>query len=66
MDGNQVVARARSLIGTRFRSQGRVPGVGLDCVGTVAIATGRDAGRIRRDYRLRGETLAALEQGLAA
>ena len=35
MDGNQVVARARSLIGTRFRSQGRLAAVGLDCVGTV-------------------------------
>jgi hypothetical protein len=46
--------RARALVGTRFRVQGRDP-EGLDCVG-VAIATYRvPAGDVRRDYRLRGD-----------
>lgn len=33
-----IVAAARSCIGTRFRAQGRVPGLGLDCVGVVLVA----------------------------
>lgn len=46
--------RARALVGTRFRPQGRSGG-GLDCVG-VAIATfGLAGGVVRRDYRLRGD-----------
>jgi len=35
-----IVAAARACIGTRFRSQGRVPGLGLDCVGVVLVAAG--------------------------
>lgn len=31
------MAAARECLGTRFRHQGRVPGVGLDCVGLVAV-----------------------------
>ena len=33
-----IVARARALIGTRFRPQGRSAAEGLDCVGLVALA----------------------------
>jgi cell wall-associated NlpC family hydrolase len=33
-----IVAAARACVGTRFRSQGRVPGLGLDCVGVVLVA----------------------------
>jgi cell wall-associated NlpC family hydrolase len=33
-----IVAAARACLGTRFRSQGRVPGLGLDCVGLVLVA----------------------------
>ncbi|SFR97975.1 hypothetical protein [Sphingomonas jatrophae] len=41
------VARARALVGVRFRAQGRDPALGLDCVG-VALAV---AGVSRRgDY----------------
>lgn len=36
-----IVASARSMLGTPFRHQGRVPGVGLDCVGLV-IAVARE------------------------
>lgn len=54
-------ARARALIGTRFRPQGRSRH-GLDCVGLAAAALG--LGEARRDYGLRGGDLAALEAGL--
>jgi murein DD-endopeptidase / murein LD-carboxypeptidase len=33
-----IVAAARACVGTRFRPQGRVPGLGLDCVGVVLVA----------------------------
>ena len=33
-----VVEAARQCVGTRFRPQGRVIGLGLDCVGVVLIA----------------------------
>ena len=45
--------RARALVGTRFRPQGRGAD-GLDCVGLVLAAFGIDGPEIRRDYRLRG------------
>jgi len=32
-----IVAAARSCVGTRFRAQGRVPGLGLDCVGVILV-----------------------------
>lgn len=32
------VAAARFCVGTPFRPQGRVPGLGLDCVGVVVVA----------------------------
>ena len=33
-----IVAAARACVGTRFRAQGRAPGLGLDCVGVVLAA----------------------------
>lgn len=33
-----IVAAVRGCVGTRFRPQGRVPGLGLDCVGVVLVA----------------------------
>ena len=48
-----VVARARALIGVRFRTQGRTPEHGLDCIGVVMMATGIPEARVRRDYDLR-------------
>ena len=64
---NDAVDRARSLIGTRFRAQGRDPRFGLDCLGLAMVAyeIGEDA--VRRDYRLsgdhRGELMAGLSNG---
>lgn len=33
-----IVAAARACVGTRFRSQGRTPQLGLDCIGVVLVA----------------------------
>lgn len=35
MIGDEAVAAARQCLGTPFRHQGRVPGVGLDCLGLI-------------------------------
>ena len=59
--GDRIVARARSLIGTPFRPQGRDPLHGLDCVGAAAHAAGLSATDVRRDYALRGQALAEIE-----
>ena len=40
---NGVEAAARALVGVRFRLHGRDAVHGLDCVGLVALATGREA-----------------------
>jgi cell wall-associated NlpC family hydrolase len=53
-----IVRRARALVGTRFRAQGR-GGDGLDCIGLVAAAVG--ASRVPADYALRGGSLRRLE-----
>jgi len=63
-NGDLVVARARALIGTRFRPQGRSREGGLDCVGLVAEAVG--AADVPRDYALRGSSPDRLAEGLAA
>lgn len=63
--GDEVAARARSLVGARFRPQGRDKETGLDCVGAAAAAAGVAPERVRRDYALRGQTLAEIEHGLA-
>jgi hypothetical protein len=56
--------RARALVGTRFRAQGRGAD-GLDCVGVVISAFGIDPRRVRRDYSLRRHERREVEQGLA-
>jgi cell wall-associated NlpC family hydrolase len=45
--------RARALVGTRFRPQGRGPD-GLDCAGVVLATFELDRAKAPRDYRLRG------------
>lgn len=64
MKGIDIAARARALVGTRFRPQGRDPDHGLDCVGTVAFACGIPSERVPRDYALRGHALAQIEHRL--
>lgn len=34
----RILARGYALIGTAFQAQGRLPGVGLDCVGVICAA----------------------------
>lgn len=51
MRRDEVVARARDLLGVRFRPQGRGTNQGLDCIGVVAMTFGLTA--VRRDYCLR-------------
>ncbi|HEX8214279.1 MAG TPA: peptidoglycan endopeptidase [Allosphingosinicella sp.] len=62
--GKEIAARARRLVGARFRPQGRDPELGLDCVGLVALATDVPIEQVRRDYTLRGQRLAEIEHDL--
>jgi len=60
-----ITAAALALVGTPFHAQGRLPGVGLDCIG-VAVCVARACGiavQDRIDYPLRpnGELQAELE-----
>ena len=55
-------ARARALVGVRFRPQGRGD-EGLDCLGLI-LATYQLSG-VRRDYRLRGDHLNEVRLGIA-
>lgn len=48
-----MIAAARSLIGTPFHHQGRVPGVGLDCAG-VLIVTAWLTGKKPRTFDVTG------------
>ena len=57
--------RARALVGTRFRLQGR-SSEGLDCIGVVLATFGIDPAAARRDYRLRGEDPVELDAALLA
>ena len=46
--------RARALVGTPFRLQGRGVG-GLDCVGVAVATFGLAADAVRSNYRMRGD-----------
>ena len=58
------VERARGLIGTRFRAQGRDAATGIDCVGLVLIAHRLPGAAVARDYALRGVLREVIETGL--
>jgi hypothetical protein len=55
--------RARALVGTRFRPQGRGP-EGLDCVGLVLATYAIPSAEVRRDYRIRGNHRAETTRAL--
>ena len=55
--------RARGLLGTRFRPQGRGES-GLDCVGLVLATFDIPADKVRRNYSLRGDYRAEIERAL--
>jgi lipoprotein Spr len=56
-------ARARALVGTRFRAQGRGEG-GLDCVGVVLATFDLPPDVVRHDYQLRGDHLPEIRKAL--
>ena len=58
------VERARALIGTRFRAQGRSAATGIDCVGLVLCAHRLPVAAVARDYALRGVSRGVIEAGL--
>ncbi len=58
-----MIAEARACLGTPFHHQGRLPGVGMDCIGLIVVSL-RTAGIQvidRQDYHRRpdGHSLAA-------
>lgn len=53
--GQKVVDRARALVGTRFRPQGRREEHGLDCLGLVAAAGDLRLEFVPARYGLRSE-----------
>ncbi len=62
------VAAARAGVGTRFRPQGRVIGLGLDCIGVALLAAagaGAALGPVPA-YALTGDHAALLADALAA
>jgi len=48
MSPDEIIAAARECLGTPFRHQGRLPGVGLDCAG-VAVHVARRLGLVPQD-----------------
>lgn len=60
----KIVARARDLVGVRFRPQGRVAATGLDCIGLAAAALRLEVPPA--GYRLRGGSIEKLDEGLRA
>jgi hypothetical protein len=61
----EILRRARSLVGAGFRPQGRDPLTGLDCVGVVLRVFEIPAALVPRDYRLRGAHTAEIETTLS-
>jgi hypothetical protein len=56
-------ARARALVGTGFRPQGRSE-TELDCVGVILSTFEIAPNAVRRDYRLRGDHQAEIKREL--
>ena len=58
----EFIAAARDYMGTPFHHQGRLPGVGLDCIGLIVVALEATGMRVtdRQDYGRRpdGHSLA--------
>ncbi len=57
----EIIDRARTLVGVKFRPQGRDPETGLDCIGVVLWVFGIAPELVRRDYRMRGAHRAEIQ-----
>lgn len=64
--GERIAAAARTLVGVRFRPQGRSAETGLDCIGVVALAAGVPIERVPADYVLRTDDPARMRAGFVA
>ena len=60
---NDYAERARALVGTRFRLQGRSTG-GLDCIGVVLETFGIDPKAVRTNYDLHRQDPLELDAAL--
>lgn len=60
----RILARARCLIGVRFRPHGRSPETGLDCIGLVASAA--EVADPPSGYALRGGSVERLQTEMRA
>lgn len=62
-----IIAAVRACIGTRFRAQGRLPGLGLDCVGVVLVAAAAAGLNVAPPpvYALAADDIARLDHALA-
>ena len=64
---NETAARARALVGVRFRPQGRRREHGLDCLGLVALAADLPVEALPSGYRMRSrvsDEMLAIDLGL--
>lgn len=64
MEENETAARARALVGVRFRPQGRMREHGLDCLGLAALAADLPVELLPAGYRMRsrvGDEMLALD-----
>lgn len=65
MSQDEIVRRARGLVGVPFKPQGRDPLDALDCVGLVLSVFAIPADAVPRDYRLRGHCRDQVEEDLS-
>lgn len=63
-----IVEAVRRCVGTPFRPQGRLPGVGLDCIGVAQVAAHAAGINVRApaDYALSGDPDDRIERFMAA
>lgn len=63
---NDVITKARAMLGTPWHHQGRLPGVGIDCIGVVVCVAHQRAYFLYDDTNYgRDPTDDRLERGLA-
>lgn len=67
-DREAIIEAVRGCIGTPFRPQGRMPGLGLDCIGVAEVAARAAGIRVRApaDYALSGDPCDRIERFIAA